>query len=50
MVLAEDLFTSSGVKLLRKGAGVSKPMLEAIQRRHQVDPILEGAWVDHSGA
>lgn len=47
MVLAEDLFTSSGVKLLRKGAGVSQAMLEAIQRRHHVDPILEGAWIEY---
>jgi response regulator RpfG family c-di-GMP phosphodiesterase len=48
MVLAEDLFTSSGVKLLRKGATVSQAMLDAIQQRHHVDPILEGAWIEHS--
>jgi putative two-component system response regulator len=48
MVLAEDLFTSSGVKLLRRGATVSEAMLDAIQRRHHVDPILEGAWIEYS--
>jgi hypothetical protein len=49
MVLAEDLFTSSGIKLLRSGASISTAMLDAIQRRHHVDPILEGAWVQRNG-
>ncbi|MBL8988200.1 MAG: hypothetical protein JNJ80_18150, partial [Gemmatimonadetes bacterium] len=46
MVLADDLFTSSGVKLLAKGATISAPSLEAILRRHRSDPIVHGAWIE----
>ncbi|KPJ96033.1 MAG: hypothetical protein AMS18_01750 [Gemmatimonas sp. SG8_17] len=45
MILSEDLFTSSGVKLLARGATLTGATLEVIKRRNQVDPILEGAWI-----
>ncbi len=45
MVLADDLFTSGGVKLLAKGAEMSTTTLDVIRRRHRVDPILHGAWI-----
>lgn len=45
MVLASDLLTSSGVKLLARGATISESMLEVIHRRHLADPIIDGIWV-----
>lgn len=45
MVLAADLCTSSGIKLLARGATISRSMLEVIERRNQADPILDGVWV-----
>ncbi len=45
MVLAADLSTSSGVKLLARGATVTTSMLDVIQRRHQADPIIDGVWI-----
>jgi response regulator RpfG family c-di-GMP phosphodiesterase len=46
MVLADDLCTSSGVKLLAKGAVLSTNTLDTILRRHRSDPIVHGAWVE----
>jgi len=48
MVLAADLSTSSGVKLLAKGATISRSMLDVIQRRHLADPIIDGVWIRRS--
>jgi response regulator RpfG family c-di-GMP phosphodiesterase len=45
MVLADDLWTSSGVKLLSAGAELSSHSLDVIRRRHRSDPIVHGAWV-----
>lgn len=45
MVLARDLCTSSGVKLLASGATISESMLAVIQRRHLADPIVDGVWI-----
>jgi len=45
MVLAADLCTSSGIKLLAKGTAISRSMLEVIERRNLADPILDGVWV-----
>ncbi len=45
MVLASDLLTSSGVKLLAAGATISEGILEVIRRRHQSDPLIDGAWI-----
>jgi len=45
MVLASDLCTSSGIKLLSQGSRITRGTLEVIQRRHQVDPIIAGVWV-----
>lgn len=46
MVLSDDLFTSSGVKLLAKGATLGAATLETILRRHRSDPIIHGAWIE----
>jgi response regulator RpfG family c-di-GMP phosphodiesterase len=45
MVLAEDLCTDEGVKLLARGTRISPSSLEAILRRHRIEPILRGASV-----
>ncbi|MDZ4862439.1 MAG: response regulator [Gemmatimonadota bacterium] len=45
MVLAADLLTSSGIKLLTRGTTITDSMLTVIQRRHLADPIIDGAWV-----
>jgi response regulator RpfG family c-di-GMP phosphodiesterase len=45
MVLAADLSTSSGVKLLSRDTIVTRSMLDVINRRHLADPILDGVWV-----
>ena len=45
MVLAEDLCTDSGLKLLARGTRLSAPVLETIWRRHRIEPLLEGATV-----
>lgn len=46
MVLARDLFTSSGAKLLASGAVVSSHLIETLHRRHASDPIVGGLWVE----
>lgn len=48
MVLADDLWTSGGVKLLAKGAVLTLGTIETIRRRHRSDPILHGVWVERS--
>ncbi|MGE0443288.1 MAG: HD domain-containing phosphohydrolase [Gemmatimonadales bacterium] len=50
MVLAEDLCTSSGVKLMAKGATLNGATLELVMRRHRSDPIPHGAWVERPPA
>jgi putative two-component system response regulator len=45
MVLAEDLCTDSGLKLLARGTRLSAPVLETIRRRHRLEPLLEGATI-----
>ena len=46
MVLAEDLCTTSGIKLLSRGAELTDTTLELIIRRHTSDPIIYGACVE----
>jgi response regulator RpfG family c-di-GMP phosphodiesterase len=45
MVLAEDLCTDAGVKLLSRRTVLSPVALESILRRHRVEPIHQGASV-----
>lgn len=47
MVLAEDLYTDSGFKLLPRGARISGAALGTLHRRHQVEP-LHAAVVDRA--
>jgi putative two-component system response regulator len=45
MVIAADLQTSSGIKLLPAESKLTKSMIERIQARHQVDPIIHWVYV-----
>ncbi len=45
MVLAEDLITSSAVKLFSRGGVVTSGIRDIILRRHVIDPIIHGVWV-----
>ena len=42
MVLAADLHTASGVKLLSAGSVLNQSTLDLIRRRHLSDPIVHG--------
>jgi len=45
MILAEDLCTDAGLKLLARWTVLTPGALEIIRRRHQLEPILEGAVI-----
>lgn len=45
MVLSEDLVTDSGLKLLSRGTRITLETLDVIQRRHTLEPIVNGAAV-----
>jgi putative two-component system response regulator len=45
MILAEDLITDSGLKLLSRGTVLTEAGLRAIGNRHASDPILKGATI-----
>lgn len=45
MVLAEDLYADSGIKLLARDCTITPGVLEAILRRHRFDPIPGGVIV-----
>ncbi|MBI5170867.1 MAG: response regulator [Candidatus Eisenbacteria bacterium] len=45
MVLAEDLCTESGIKLLARNTRISSESLETIRRRHSLEPIISGAAI-----
>jgi response regulator RpfG family c-di-GMP phosphodiesterase len=50
MVLAEDLYSPSGLKLLAAGTQLSPMALETILRRHRLEPISQGAAVRRRSA
>lgn len=50
MVLAEDLCTDSGIKLLARNTRISSETLETIRRRHSMEPIVSGASVVRKSA
>jgi response regulator RpfG family c-di-GMP phosphodiesterase len=45
MVLAEDLCTDSGLKLLARNTRITLETLEVIRRRHAAEPLANGATV-----
>ena len=44
MVLAEDLCTAAGLKLVAAGATITAHMLEVVRQRDAVDPVID-AWI-----
>lgn len=48
MVLAHDLYTSAGIKLLPKGANIKEYMIEKIISHNSRDPIVGGVYVSKS--
>ena len=50
MVLADDLCTDSGIKLLARNTRISAETLETIRRRHSLEPIVQGATVQRKSA
>jgi response regulator RpfG family c-di-GMP phosphodiesterase len=49
MILAEDLYTEGGIKLLSRGSEITGPMLETIRRRHRFEPILRLVAIPGAG-
>ena len=45
MVIAADLQTSSGIKLLPAESTLTRSMIERIQARHKIDPIINWVYV-----
>ena len=45
MVLAEDLCTDSGLKLLSRNTRLTHETLDVIMRRHAAEPLAHGAAV-----
>lgn len=50
MILAHDLYTSAGIKLLPKGANIKEYMIEKIISHNSRDPIVGGVYVLKSQA
>jgi response regulator RpfG family c-di-GMP phosphodiesterase len=50
MVLAQDLCTDSGLKLLARGTMLTSSTLELIMKRHNLEPILVGAAIRRAAA
>ncbi len=50
MVLADDLCTDAGIKLLARNTRISSETLETIRRRHSIEPIVSGAAVQRKSA
>ncbi|OPY80025.1 MAG: Cyclic di-GMP phosphodiesterase response regulator RpfG [Syntrophorhabdus sp. PtaU1.Bin153] len=45
MLLAEDVYSSSGIKLLPKGAKLQEWMIRVLNERNHVDPIIGGVRI-----
>lgn len=45
MVLAEDLCSASGVKLLAAGSTITPQIVELLRKRNQTDPIIDTPWI-----
>jgi putative two-component system response regulator len=50
MVIAADLQTSSGIKLLPAESTLTRSMIERIQARHKVDPIMQWVYIHSTPA
>jgi HD-GYP domain-containing protein (c-di-GMP phosphodiesterase class II) len=50
MVLADDLYTDAGIKLVARGTKLTRSNLDTILWRNKFDPILRGAFVERKCA
>jgi hypothetical protein len=49
MVIAEDVYAASGVKLIPKGIKLQEHMLQVLMERNSRDPIIGGVYVVKMG-
>jgi hypothetical protein len=49
MVIAEDIYAASGVKLIPKGITLQEHMLQVLIERNSWDPIIGGVYVLKEG-
>lgn len=49
MVLANDLYTGSGIKLLQKGFLITLSTIEKILTHHHYDPIINNIYIERAG-
>lgn len=45
MILAEDVYSASGIKLLPKGVALQEKMIRILAERNSTDPIIGGVYV-----
>jgi hypothetical protein len=45
MVLAEDLYSASGTKIISKGSKIDERTLRIIEERRNVDPVIGCVYV-----
>ena len=45
MVIAEDVYAASGVKLLPRGVQLRDKTLALLQQRNETDPVLGGIYI-----
>ncbi|MDW8003093.1 MAG: HD domain-containing phosphohydrolase [Deltaproteobacteria bacterium] len=45
MVIAEDMYSINGTKILSKGSKITEHILEIIERRKNVDPVIGSVYV-----
>lgn len=45
MILAEDVYSASGIKLLPKGVALQEKMIKILTERNSADPIIGGIYV-----
>jgi putative nucleotidyltransferase with HDIG domain len=45
MILAEDVYSASGIKLLPKGVALQEKMIKILTERNAADPIIGGVYV-----
>lgn len=46
MVIADDVYAASGIKLIPKGVKVQEKMIEVIMTRNSMDPVIGGIYIE----
>lgn len=50
MVVTRDLYSGTGLLLIRKGVALDRSMIDSIRRYYEIDPPLQGVYAMTSGA